>query len=139
VSPAVDQAIEPVSISKPPTDAARTFEMCGVQQWIDRNGIEVVAGLGRIDHAMDALHYVRLTGREPELKSDSAAWIVQFRGDIRMAWSNTIYMDPACIVVDGGDGGFFGTGGVRELGSDVVREPPADAVQPDRALPPPKP
>ena len=40
--------------------------------------------------------------------------MVQYKGDIRMPRSNTIYIDPTWIVVDGG---FFGTGGVRQVGS----------------------
>jgi predicted small lipoprotein YifL len=135
----VQPVIAPVSVSRPPAEAARAFEVCSVPGWVDRNGIDVIAGIGRISHANEAAHYARLTGREPELQSDKPAWIVQFRGDIRMPWSNTIYVDPACVVVDGGDGGFFGTGGVREVGSDVTRTPQPIAAEPDRLLPPPQP
>jgi hypothetical protein len=137
--PQLDRTIAPLSISKPPGDASRAFEVCSVEQWVDRKGLGVVAGIGRIDRASDAPHYARLSGREPEIHSEKPAWIVQFSGDIRMPWSNQIYVDPACIVVEGGEGGFFATGGVRELGSDEVREAPSDAIQPDRALPPPVP
>jgi hypothetical protein len=136
---AVDPAVEPVSLSSPPPQAARTFELCLIRGWVDRNGPDVIAGMGRIDHATDAFHYVRLTQTEPELQSDRPAWIVSFRGDIRMAWSNTIYVNPACIVVNGGDGGFFGNGGVRQLGSEAPRLPPIVPVEPDRALPAPLP
>jgi hypothetical protein len=129
----------PVSLSQPPVDAARAFELCAVRGWVERDGIDVIAGIGRIDHAYDAAHYARLTGREPELQSDQPAWIVQFRGDIRMAWSNTVYVDPTCIVVEGGDGGFFGTGTVREVGSGVTRTPQPVPAEPDRLLPPPQP
>jgi len=136
---AVDPLVEPVSLSSPPPGAARTFELCGIRQWVDRNGLEVIAGLGRIDHATDAFHYVRLTQTEPELESERPAWIVSFRGDIRMARSNTLYLNPACIVVDGGDGGFFGSGGTRQLGSEPPSRPPLVPVEPDRALPSPLP
>lgn len=130
--------VTPISLSQPPADAARTFEICAVRGWVERDGIDVIAGIGRIDHAYEAAHYVRLTGREPELQSDQPAWIVQFRGDIRVAWSNTVYVDPACIVVDGGDGGFFGTGATRQVGSNVTTTPRPIAAEPDRALPPPR-
>ncbi len=138
-APAVDASIAAISLSKPPAEAARAFELCLVNEWVAASGSDVISGLGHIDHATDALHYARLTGRDPELKSDSGAWMVQFKGDIRIPWSDTIYVDPTCIVVDGGDGGFFGTGGVRQVGSDAVRQPPADSSTPDRALPAPKP
>lgn len=131
--------IVPISLSQPPADAARAFEICAIRGWVDRDGIDVIAGIGRIDHAYDAARYVRLTGREPELQSDQPAWIVQFRGQIRMAWSNTVYVDPACIVVDGGDGGFFGTGATREVGSNVTTTPRPVPTEPDRLLPPPRP
>jgi hypothetical protein len=139
VSLAVDTSVVPVSLSRPPADAARAFDLCLIDEWVGRNGAQVIAGLGKIDHATGAYHYAPLTGLEPELKSDDPAWMVQFRGDIRMPMSNTIYVDPTCVVVDGGDGGFFATGGVRQVGSDVVKAPAAVAFAPDRALPPPKP
>jgi hypothetical protein len=128
-----------VSLSHPPADAARAFELCSVRGWVEAKGIDVIRGIGRIDHADEAFHYARLTGNEPELQSDKPAWIVQFRGDIRMAMSNIVYVDPVCIVVDGGDGGFFTTGTVREVGSGVVRTPQPVPMEPDRALPPPQP
>jgi hypothetical protein len=136
---AVDASIAAISLSEPPADAARAFELCLVNEWVAASGSDVIAGLGHIEHATDAIHYARLTGRDPELKSGSGAWMVQYKGDIRMPRSNTIYIDPTCIVVDGGDGGFFGTGGVRQVGSDAVRQPPEDSSTPDRALPAPKP
>ena len=136
---AVDPFVDPVSLSAPPPDAARTFEMCAIRQWIDRDGLDVIAGLGRIDHANDAFHYVRLTQREPELEFDRPAWIVSFRGEVRMAMSNTIYLSPACIVVSGGDGGFFGSNGTRQVQSNVRSQPVVVPVEPDRALPAPLP
>lgn len=135
----VEAAITPVSLSQPPADAARAFDVCSVRGWVDQKGIGVIAGLGRTEHAIDAPHYARLTGREPELQSEKPAWIVQFRGEIRMPWSNTVYVDPACIVVDGGDGGFFSTGAAREVGSEVTTTPRPVAAEPDRTLPPPRP
>jgi len=135
----VEPLMPPVSLSNPPADAGRAFELCLVRGWVERNGIDVIAGLGRIDHANEAAHYVRLTGHEPELQSDQPAWIVQFRGDIRMPMSNTVYVDPACIVVRGGDGGFFGTGPVKDIGSGVTRTPQPVVAEPDRLLPPPQP
>jgi hypothetical protein len=134
-----EAAISPVSLSRPPADAARAFEVCSVRGWVDQRGIGVIAGLGRVPHAIDAPHYARLTGREPELQSNKPAWIVQFRGEIRMPWSNTVYVDPACIVVDGGDGGFFSTGATRDVGSEVTTTPRPVAAEPDRTLPPPRP
>jgi hypothetical protein len=128
-----------VSLSHPPADAARAFELCSVRGWVDAKGMDVIAGIGRIDHANEAFHYARLTGNEPELQNDKPAWIVQFRGDIRMAMSNIVYVAPACIVVDGGDGGFFSTGTVKEIGSEVIRTPQPVPAEPDRELPPPQP
>jgi hypothetical protein len=135
----VEGVIAPVSLSQPTPAAARAFELCLVRGWVERSGINVIAGIGRIDHAYEAAHYARLTGREPELQSDKPAWIVQFRGDIRMALSNTVYVDPACVVVEGGDGGFFGTGTVNEVGAGVSRTRQPVAAEPDRLLPPPQP
>ena len=135
----VDPAIQPVSVSNPPAAAARTFEVCLVNELVARNGIGVIAGIGRIDHASDAIHYARLTRREPELQTDKPAWLVQFRGDIRLPGGGRAFVDPTCIVVEGGDGGFFATGGVRDPASGNASTPLPDAVSPDRALPPPMP
>lgn len=130
----VDTTIDPVSLSNPPADAERALELCRVRDWIDRNGTDVIAGMGKIDRAKDAVHYARLTGLEPELQSDRPAWLVQFRGDIRVDWE-LVFTDPICIVVDG-DGGFFGTGPVRQVGTDVTVTPQPAKQEPDRALPP---
>ena len=135
----VDPAIQAVSVSNPPAAAARTFEVCLVNELVARNGIGVIAGIGRIDHASDAIHYARLTRREPELQTDKPAWLVQFRGDIRLPGGGRAFVDPTCIVVEGGDGGFFATGGVRDPVSGSVSTPLPDVVSPDRALPPPLP
>jgi hypothetical protein len=130
----VDTTIDPVSLSRPPADAERALELCRVRDWVDRNGADVIAGMGKIEHAKDAVHYARLTGLEPELQSDRPAWIVQFRGDIRVDWE-LVFTDPVCIVVDG-DGGFFGTGPVRQVGTEVMFTPQPAKQEPDRALPP---
>ncbi len=69
-------------------------------------GSDVISGPDHIDNATDAVHYARLTGRDPGLKSDSGAWVIQYSGDICIPWSDATYIDPTCIVVDGGDEGF---------------------------------
>lgn len=133
----VDADIAPISLANPPADAARAFELCRIHDWVDRKGPEVIAGIGRIDRAREAVHYARLTGLEPEIQSESPAWMAQFRGEIRVDWE-LAFIDPTCIVV-GGDGGFFGTGPVKQVGSDVTITPQPVKQEPDRALPPPQP
>ena len=134
----IDPTVAPVSLSNPPADAARAFEVCLVPEIVSRYGSAAITGLGRIEHASDAPRYARLSARNPELQSDRPAWVVQFRGDIRLPGGLT-YLDPTCIVVDGGDGGFFGTGGVRDSVSGAVSTPLPDASTPELALPPPNP
>jgi hypothetical protein len=134
---AVDSRVEPISLANPPAAAATAFEICRVGDWVARYGPEVISGAGRIDRARDAVRYVPLTGREPEIQTDDPAWIIQFRGEIRVDWS-LVFTDPVCIVVDG-TGGFHGTGPVRVVGTDAVITPQPVAFLPDLALPPPLP
>lgn len=132
--PAVDPRVEPISLANPPAAAGPAFEICRIRDWVARYGPEVISGAGRIDRARDAVHYVALTGREPEIQIDEPAWIVQFRGDIRVDW-HLVFTDPVCIVVNGA-GGFHGTGPVRVVDTGAVITPQPAASVPDLALPP---
>jgi hypothetical protein len=128
----VDASIEPVSLSDPSSEAADALRICQVGDTI---GSEMVSGMGRIDHARDAVRYVSLTGLEPEIQTDAPAWIVTFKGEVPMPKSGEIWADPTCIVVKG-DGGFYATGPVKILASAVTVTPLPAKQKPDLALPP---
>ena len=91
--------------------------------------------MGRIGHARDAVRYVPLTGREPEIASVAPAWIITFEGALPMPKSGDVWMDPICIVV-GGTGGYSATGPVRIQSSGVTVTPLPAGEAPSLALPP---
>lgn len=128
----VDASIEPVSLSDPSSEAADALRICQVA---DNIGADMVSGMGRIDHARDAVRYASLTGVEPEIQTDAPAWIVTFKGEVPMPMSGETWIDPTCIVV-GGDGGFYATGPVKILSSDVTVTPLPGKQKPGLALPP---
>lgn len=128
----IDPSVEPVALSALSPEAASVLQICQV---LDNIGTDRVAGMGKIDHARDAVHYAWLTGLEPEIQTDAPAWVVAFKGEVPMPMSGEVWVDPTCIVVDG-DGGFYATGPVRILASGVTVTPPPARVKPDRALPP---
>ena len=47
----IDPAVAPVSLSDPPADAARAFEVCLVPEIVSRYGSAAITGFGRIGHA----------------------------------------------------------------------------------------
>ena len=128
----VDPSIEPVSLSDPSSEAADALRVCQV---LDNIGADKVSGMGRISHARDAVRYAPLTGVEPEIQTDAPAWLVTFKGEVPMPMSGEIWIDPTCVVV-GGDGGFYATGAVKILSSDVTVTPLPTKQKPDLALPP---
>ncbi len=130
--PPIDRSIEPVSLSKPSAEAAEALRICQVLEY---HGADKVGGMGRIPHARDAIHYAPLTGKEPEIDTDDPAWLITFRGELQMPRLQEVWIDPTCVVV-GGDGGVFGTGPIRVNSTGETKQPPADELQPDRALPP---
>jgi len=91
--------------------------------------------MGRIGHARDAVRYVPLTGREPEIASVAPAWIITFEGALPMPKSGDVWMDPICIVV-GGTGGYYATGPVQIQSSGVTVTPLPAGEAPSLALPP---
>ena len=89
--------------------------------------------MGEIPLAKDLLRYVPLTGREPQLKEVSPAWVIQFKGDLPEGAE--IWTDPICVVT-AGDSGFYATGPVRDVASGAVHLPEPPPAPPDRTLPP---
>jgi hypothetical protein len=68
---------------------------CGVGQ----QRIEQVAGMGLIPHSRDVASYARMFGTEPEIASESPAWVIQLSGRVDYAgyWAD----NPVCVFVDG--------------------------------------
>ncbi|OGN87045.1 MAG: hypothetical protein A2X23_11670 [Chloroflexi bacterium GWC2_73_18] len=126
----VDQAIAPVSRSSPNPEAAEVIRLC-LNETIP---IERIERMGLVPSARDLPRYVPLTGREPWIKTDEPAWVVQFRGEIPMLLSGEVWTDPICLVI-GGEPGYVGTGPVRNLTTGALHTPEPPASPPDRALP----
>jgi hypothetical protein len=130
VSSSPEPTISPVSISNPNPGAKDAFEKCHIGDMIL---IEKVAGMGQIPSAKDLLHYVPLTGREPQLQEESPAWVIQIKGEVQQ-FGNEIWIDPICIVT-ANDHGFYATGPVKNTETGQVLEPEPPSKPPDRTLP----
>lgn len=130
----VDSTIAAVSATQPTADAAEVLELCQVGE----PQLKDVAGMGLVPSAREIPKYVRLVGVEPELQTDSAAWVVAFEGELAQPMSHEVWVDATCIVIDG-VAGFYATGGAREVGSDVLVTPLPVSREPSLALPPLRP
>lgn len=126
----VDANLAAVSRSKPEADAQAALDACNVTK--DR--LDTIAGMARVEKARDVQRYVVLTGREPNLKSDSPTWVIQFRGEIYMPREAQTWIAPICVMVEGGDSGYFATGDVIMLDGKRVSPEPGP-VSPSLALP----
>jgi hypothetical protein len=120
----------PVSISNPSPGAADAFAKCHLG---DQYSFDHVAGMGQVPTAMDLLHYVPLNGREPQLKEDGPAWVIQFRGDLPMR--DGFWTDPICVVT-AETSGFYATGPTKGWNMETRNSPEPPSVPPDRTLPP---
>jgi hypothetical protein len=130
--------LTPVSLSAPSAMAADGIRLCGVQQRATQ-----IAAIGIIDHARLLPYYVPLTGREPEIQTDSPAFVVQFSGTIRMnprgQPGHPAYVDAqgvTCIVLNGVPITYVLGPSTDSLGHSYTPEP---APMDTRALPAPLP
>jgi hypothetical protein len=126
--PAGDLA--PVSFSNPSQGAKDAFAKCHIG---DQFSVQQVGGMGQVASTKDLFHYVPLTGREPEFKSDRPAWVIQFRGDLPMRFG--LWTDPVCIVT-ADYFGYYATGPSKDWNGAQVATPEPPPTPPDRSLPP---
>jgi hypothetical protein len=96
--------------------------------------IEKVIGMGQISSAKDLYRYIPLTGREPQLREEGPAWIIQMLAELPQPGSNEVWIDPTCVVTQD-DFGYFATAPVRNA-TGTLLTPEAPAIPPDRKLPP---
>lgn len=100
----------------------------------DSRGLKAIAGMGRIDHARDAAKYTWLTGREPEIQTDEAAWLIVYRGEMPQSRPvGDVWVDPTCVVIDDAPI-IYATGPIRTADGVTVTPPPLG--MPTMALPP---
>jgi hypothetical protein len=123
--------VAPVSASKPSVGAADAFAKCHIGDMIL---ISRVTGMGQIASAKNLAHYSPLTGREPQLKEDGPAWVIQIRGDV-LQQGNEVWTEPTCFVTES-DFGWFATGPVRNTATGTIFTPEPPARPPDATLPP---
>jgi hypothetical protein len=118
-SPApVDRSLVAVSLSHLTAEEQSALDACNVGSF--DFSVDKISGIARIPHATDVTRYVPLTGREPELKTDEAVWVIAFSGDLRVPRRTVTARDPVCVVV-GGEGVLFlpwGTVGSKDLFPD---------------------
>lgn len=124
--------VQAVSVSHPSVEAADAMAKCQIGDTIP---IDEVIGMGEIAAAKDIVHYVPLTGREPQLREDGPAWIIQIHGDLSMPLSGEVWTDPTCVVTPN-DFGYYRTGPVRNIATGAITTPEPPAELPDRVLPP---
>ena len=122
--------LSPVSVANPNHGAMDAFVKCHIG---DQFSVDQVGGMGQVPSAKDLLHFVPLTGREPQLEEDGPAWVIRFHGDIPEGAE--VWTDPTCVVT-AGDTGFYATGPVKDLNTGAVRQPEPPPTAPDKTLPP---
>ena len=138
--PPVDTTIEPVSATAPSPEAAEVLEACQARDF----GLDRVAGMGLVPRARDVPKYTRLVGVEPEIHTDRPAWVITFRGILRLGARGSalrggrrdpVYAaDPTCVVIDGVP--FFYLTGPAGTDPDNLTVPPIEVGEPSLALPP---
>jgi hypothetical protein len=126
--------LTPVSYSNPGA-AAGAIESCLVDRYR-----AIVTGMAKVEHARDLPNYVPLTGLEPEIQTDDAAYVVRFHGDLAIGalvrgggGGDWILRDPTCVVV-GSDRSFFNTGGSYDV--DGTERSPGTGIADPGGLPP---
>jgi hypothetical protein len=129
----VAPGITGVSLSKLSPDAQAVFAACHLGDH-DQIPIAKVRGVGVIASMKDILHYVPLTGREPQLASRGPVWIVTVHYDMFTPGGPDVMVDPTCIVT-GDEAFWYATGGSRNSATGKVTPPESPANAPDRAVP----
>jgi hypothetical protein len=126
--------LQQVSASNPGSQALGVLGLCqigaGYQVSLDR-----VVGMAKLTTAADIVHYVPLSGREPQLRDPGPAWVVELRGDIPQPKIAEIWTDPTCVVTTT-DSGYFATGLVTKTETGQTFRPQPPGMVPDRVLPP---
>src|SRR4051812_39091861 len=95
----VDPSITPISRSHPTPEAAEAFSLCNVND--ATIGMDKVAAAGQIPHARDLPAYVPFSPQEPEIQTDSPAFVIEIRGDVLFPLSGWTGINPTCVVVGG--------------------------------------
>jgi hypothetical protein len=126
--------LQQVSASNPGSQALGVLGLCqigaGYLVSLDR-----VVGMAKLPTAADIVHYVPLSGHEPQLRDPGPAWVVQLRGDIPQPKIGEIWTDPTCVVTTT-DSGYFATGLVTKTNTGQTFTPEPPVMVPDRTLPP---
>ena len=131
---AVGSDITGVSLSNLSPDAKTVFAACHLGDE-DQIPLDRVTGVGVLASTKDVLHYIPLTGREPQLVEEGPIWIVTVDFDLPMPGGGEVMIDPTCVVT-GKDAGWYGIHGGRNTITGKVTPPEEPAQPPDRTLPP---
>jgi len=92
LSAPIDASLAPVARSNPGPEAQAAIDACNLDP-------ARITGMAKVADARDLPKYVRLTGREPELREAKPVWVITYSGrfTIRTIWAD----DPTCVVLDG--------------------------------------
>jgi hypothetical protein len=137
-APADPGEVVRVSLSAPTEEAAAGIKACGVREYVDQiEGIGILATPGLLPH------YVAFTGREPEILVGGSAFVVRYKGTIRLplrggvgSAASTDADNVTCAVI-GGVPRWFLTGSWVDANGN--RGEPEAAPRMDRVLPAPLP
>lgn len=133
-APASGSDIVGVSLSKLSADAKVVFAACHLGDE-DQIPLDRVTGVGVLASAEDVLHYIPLTGREPQLAEEGPIWIVTVDFDMPLPGGGEVMVDPACVVT-GKDAVWYGIHGGRNMMTGEVTPPEKPTQPPDRSVPP---
>lgn len=125
-------ALAAVSRSKPGADASAALDACSLTDTTGRFGtngplgIGLAVAMGLVPHAADVPKYAPFDGTEPELQSDSPAWVIRTKGVVSLPLAPDM-IDPTCVVVNG-VATWFSTGSIEQPdGSMKTARPPKNA------------
>jgi len=125
-----DATMRAVSAAHPTAEEAAALVSCHQP----RDPLLRVTGMGRVANGREALHYIRTTDDQAELRTDEPVWIVTLSGPMLTAGGQK-WLDPTCIYFPlSHEAGFIGTGAtILPDGRTIPADP--DPSPPDRALP----
>ena len=128
----IDESITPVSASKPGDEAASVLAKCNIGEQIP---LSEVTGMGKVASASALVHYVPLTGREPQVKEVGPAWVITIHADLPQPGSTELWTDPTCVVTER-DAGWYATGPVTNLSTGKTMYPERPSSPPLLRVPP---
>jgi len=128
-----DGVLAVVSRSRPSAEALDVLARChiGDGEPVD---LSQVTGMAQLASGSELVHFVPLTGLEPELADLDPVWVVQVEGELQQL-GDQVWINPTCIA-SSTRAGYFATGPVKHTASGKEAQAVQPSVPPDRSVPP---